>query len=626
MQLVLPLIVLLGLDAWMVFLFKKKFGEVLPVTLLAATMVVIVFAFFDFLPLGVWVVTILGLGAYVWLAGLFFVKRKAFAEFADRYFGLGFFLFLLVYAFLFVVDFGRRIQNWDEIGYWSLRVKEMMRIDRLYNVPESLLPLHRDYPPFLACFQYFWCKLSGGFQDRWMYLSTHVLELSMLIPCVEYFEKKKGRQNIVTVFLAFLLIVSAGLFVDIEDAAMLFRSIYSDAFMAVLSAYLLFFVFMNRKIDGFYWCNVCLGAASLMLAKPSGLGFFLIILIVLTVNRIMMHKDFCTENGCRFFSSIRKGKLALTVLFAAVIPYMCYRVWEWYVVKLGVTRQFDPEENRDLLQFVRIFMGGGEAYQTETIENYIKGLISTPLMQRPVPMAWWQIFLLTIALFEILAYVTRGLIGKKYVRMLNIVTAAAALGYAFYMCVLYVFSYDRFEATTLASFRRYLNTYWMCIWICMLLIFVALLAQKAKKLEQYTPLWTLAIIIWVGFISPEAAMKIMPVSPGVTCSVLETHVGGEDSVYVLQQKDELYTLTYMRYAIWPHTVEGTDYENLSGQDAAQFLECLEDFAYLYVKETDEEFFRQLDICPVGAESFEAQTLYRIVRDGQSVEFEFVAKQ
>lgn len=627
MQLLLPLLTILGLNAAMTLLFRKKFGEVLPLTLLSAALLVVLFGFLDILPLGVNIVMALGLLSYAAVICLFLARRELFRQFRENYFSLGFALFLLVYAFLFVTDYTRKIQNWDELGYWSLRVKEMMRIDQLYNAPDSLLPLHRDYPPFLACFQYFWCKTSGGFRDGWMYLSTHILELSMLIPCVEYFDKKNFRKNCVTVFMTFLLIVAAGLFVDIEDAAMLFKSIYSDAFMAVLSAYLLFFVFMKEKIDWFYRLNVCLGSAALMLSKPSGLGFFLIILIVMTVRQIMLHKDNCQQNKASFLRSLHKGKLALNTLFAAVIPYLCYQIWEWYVISLGVTRQFDPEENRNLVKFVQIFLGGGEAYQTETIENYIKGLISTPLLQRPVPMTWWQIFLLTIALFEILAYLTRDQIDRRYIRMLNIVTACSALGYAFYMSVLYVFSYDRIEATSLASFRRYLNTYWMCIWTFLLLLSITLLAKKAKETANTMPLWALLAVLWVGFISPEEVLKIIPTSPSVSGAVLAENLQEDDTVYVLQETDNLYTLTFLRYTVWPHTVEGSDYETLKAQETAEeLLDTLSGFDYLYVKESDAEFFNSLGISPADQEAFEDQALYQIITADQNIEFRFIAKQ
>lgn len=624
MQIFLPLILILGLNAGMVLVFNKKFGEVLPLTLFFNTMIMVLFGFFDFLQEGVFCIAISAGLVYIVLVYIFITQRQRFRCFVEQYFSLGFYLFLVVFAFVLCIDYGRKIQNWDEIVYWGVRVKEMVRIDHMYNHPDSVIPLHRDYPPFLACFQYLWCKWCGGFQDRWLYISTHILELSMLIPIIEYFKKKKFKNNIVTCALVFILTIAIGLFVDIENDAMMFKSIYSDAFMAILSAYLLFFVFRNKEINKFYLANVCLGTTSLMLSKPSGLGFFLIIIAVMVTNQVMLHRDICVESGQSFWQSMNKKKTLIVGVFTVVIPWGCYRIWEWYVVRLGVSRQFDPQENRNLLGFIQIFLGNGEAYQTETIENYIKGLLSTPLMQRPVPMAWWQIFLLTIALFEVLVYITKTQKEKKYIRMLNVITAVSALAYVFYMCVLYVFSYNLTEATNLASFRRYLNTYWMCIWTFLILLFISIIAQRAKDMSQYGSLWVLVIILWVGIINPEEVRKIIPVRPSVESSVLVENIRDDQSVYVLQEKDDLYALTFLRYAMWPNTVDGEDYSNIKEEISKEkFLEMVSSYDYLYVKETDENFFGNIGVIPADKDKFESVTLYRIDKTSGDIKFLFV---
>lgn len=624
MQFFIPFILILSLNAGMVLIFRKKFGEVLPITLFSATILMVLFGFFDLLQAGVWCITILAVLVDIVIIYILVTKKQHFGDFAELYFSLGFFLFGIVFAFVVCIDFGRKIQNWDEIVFWGLRVKEMVRIDHLYNHPDSIISLHRDYPPFLACFQYLWCKLCGGFQDRWMYMSTHILELSLLIPIVERFKKKNFRNNVVSLFVVFLLMLAVGMFVDIENDAMMFKSIYSDAFMAILSAYLLFIVFENKKIDTFYLSNVCLGATGLILSKASGFGFFMIIIAVMVIKQVMLHKDKCIELKQDFWKSVDKKKALVVGLFTIIVPYACYRIWEWYVVYLGVNRQFDPQENRDLVGFVKIFLGQGEAYQTETITNYIKNILTTPLMQRPIPMTWWQIFLLTIALFEVLRHIVTTQEEKKYIRILNVITAISALGYMFYMNVLYVFSFNEKEAIGLASFRRYLNTYWMCIWTLLVLLFISIIAKRAKDMTQYGYLWILVVILWVGVISPNEVMKIIPVRPSVEAAVLVDNVQENQSVYVLQEEKDAYALTFLQYTIWPNSVDGIDYSNLKEElSKEEFLEMISSYDYLYVKETDKDFFDNIGLVPTNKDEFESLTLYRIDKTSDNVTFEFV---
>lgn len=624
MQIILPLLVILSLNGGMVLLFQKKFGEVLPLTMFFSTVTMIILGFFDSLQMGIWIIFIFVVVVYIALVYFFMTKRQYFKFFIEQYFSLGFYLFLIMFLFVFCIDFGRKIQNWDELGYWSLRVKEMVRINHMYNHPDSLLPIHRDYPPFLACFQYLWCKLSGGFQDRWMYMSSHLLELSMLIPIIECFKKKKFKDNAAIIFLVMILMIAIGLFVDLENDAMMFKSIYSDAFMAILSAYLLFYVFKNEKIDKFYLINVCLGSVSLMLSKPSGLGFFLIIFTVMLMRQILLHKEICINMKKSFTQSLDKKKVIIVGIFTLIIPYGCYRIWEWYVVYLGLARQFDPQKNRNLLGFLRIFLGDGEPYQHETITNYIKGILTTPLMQRPIPMTWWQILLLTVAIFEVLAYIVKTKSEKNCIRMLNIITGISALGYAIYMNVLYVFSYNETESVGLASFRRYLNTYWMCIWTLLVLLFISVIAHEIKEISQSRGLCILAVILWVGIIDSNEVMKIVPVAPSIESSVLRENIQENQSVYVLQEKNDLYALTYLRYAIWPSAVEGIDYSSLREEiSREEFLKEVSAYDYLYVKEMDESFFHDLGIIPVEQNKFEGSTLYRIDKESSNIEFVFV---
>jgi hypothetical protein len=280
----------------------------------------------------------------------------------------------------------------------------------------------------------------------------------MLIPCIEYFDRKKVR-DIVVLFMTFMLIVASGFFVDLENDAMMYKTIYIDAFMAILSAYGFFFVFMVKKIDWFYVVNVCLVASGLLLSKQSGLGFFIIMILIMVANWFMIHWEKCCGNVHEFIVKINIKAVVFVAGIGIVIPYAFYRVWEWYVASLGFSRQFDPESNRSVVKLVQILMGAGEEYQRTAIINYIQAIMEESLMKRPISMAYWQLMLVTIVLFEVVAYIVRGDIPKKYIRMLTVISTLGAVIYAGFMMMLYTFSFPENEAVGLASFRRYLNTY-----------------------------------------------------------------------------------------------------------------------------------------------------------------------
>ena len=72
-----------------------------------------------------------------------------------------------------VMDAGRSFYSWDEFMHWGKMVKEMIRLDRFYCVTESTLYRHKDYPPFVALFEYAWCRMGGGYSEQHVAQDLH---------------------------------------------------------------------------------------------------------------------------------------------------------------------------------------------------------------------------------------------------------------------------------------------------------------------------------------------------------------------------------------------------------------------------------------------------------------------
>ena len=74
------------------------------------------------------------------------VKHKELARLKSDFLTPAFCIFIVIYAFIFFLNYNRGFSQWDEISHWGPMVKEMFRLDKFYSVAESALSVHKDYP------------------------------------------------------------------------------------------------------------------------------------------------------------------------------------------------------------------------------------------------------------------------------------------------------------------------------------------------------------------------------------------------------------------------------------------------------------------------------------------------
>ena len=130
MYLVLFLIMLLSITVSYSGFFKKRFEEVLPITVLSMTLLMYVCSILGSLKVGYYEViglTILAIGF-----SLYFVWKDK-KEFFMRSLTPGLLFFVLFFGFIWWAHRGRLLTQWDEFSHWGLTVKNMFALDVLGN-------------------------------------------------------------------------------------------------------------------------------------------------------------------------------------------------------------------------------------------------------------------------------------------------------------------------------------------------------------------------------------------------------------------------------------------------------------------------------------------------------------
>ena len=130
-----PLLFFLCLNASAVFAFGKQFGRMLPLTMISAIFTLYASQLFLGSFSAGW--------AFLWGAaaaslplGIRRLKTSGRDFVRDTLFSEGLAAFLIIFFAAAVLLYGKHFRDWDEYSHWGMMVKEMLRLNRFYCVPE----------------------------------------------------------------------------------------------------------------------------------------------------------------------------------------------------------------------------------------------------------------------------------------------------------------------------------------------------------------------------------------------------------------------------------------------------------------------------------------------------------
>lgn len=253
---------------------RHQFGECMPVTLfiITACMYLSQYLFNTFKIAFV----IAGIST---AAVLFYFIRCLLFRHSDQrlrgnIFSYGWYFFLLLMICLSVYDFHRHFQVSDEFTHWGKMVKEMMRLDHFYSVPESTLLVHKDYPPFTSLFEVFWCSISGGFSEARCSMALHFLMMSVFPGALELRKSNRKGLTFAHCLLLLFLVTLTGYSFDGDG---IFQTIYVDYFIAAWGAYAFYLMLSKKAIQSRFGLFSWLCTTSfIVMGKEVGLFFFLL--------------------------------------------------------------------------------------------------------------------------------------------------------------------------------------------------------------------------------------------------------------------------------------------------------------------------------------------------------------
>ena len=165
-------------------LFHVKYEKTLPVT--GMGMVFAVFFIGLLFSLKAAFTAVLAAVALLYAFAFYhLVRKRDFRQFADSLFTPGFFLFVLLYIAIFIINYGKMLASWDEFSHWGAAAK-IMTTKGLFVADKGSGALFPSYPPAITIFQYIMQQLKNDLCSQtlfteWMLYYAYQIFLAMLL-------------------------------------------------------------------------------------------------------------------------------------------------------------------------------------------------------------------------------------------------------------------------------------------------------------------------------------------------------------------------------------------------------------------------------------------------------------
>ena len=465
MYLLISLLWLLTFSGFLTIISEKRVEKMIPISFIISIFILYIFSFFRMLHIGYYV--ILGICSLFCLLFIFclFKRPEIIKEFQSNYLTIGLVIYLIIFVGINYLYRNMSFTHWDEFMHWGPMVKEMIKYDTFYSVPEAFLMMHKDYPPFyplLGClFSFF---KNADYAENRLYIAHFSFVFSLFMPLFSRLDRKKVGDYI-NGLLMFAGILLIGLLVhytpDASDNALFYNSIYVDWSLSALVAYT-FYIIITETSNIRYF-NILLCFISLVSTKQVGLPFFLLGLMLFII------KEFFVD----------KNKINIKQIIISVLPFILYFGWKYYINLVGAlsSAQFDSTHIDFKLFFSIAFNGGGETWQQLAFNNYVSALFNRYLLITPIKLNYIFSVLLITSILVLL-----GIVYKKIEDTISvsIVYFFGSIAYAFLMLLLYCFSFGENEGPIIASFNRYMIAY-LFIGLCIFFMLAYEYGQNDPK-------------------------------------------------------------------------------------------------------------------------------------------------
>lgn len=434
---VLAIGTLLGLAGSVSVYGKRKFEEALPVAASGMIFCLYMFALFHHLALGVWILLVGGVAALAATAVGMIISRNEKPW--SQMFTPGFAAFLLVALWVLISCRGFFATQWDDFSHWQLVVKNMMLLDDLPASYTEATVTYRSYLPGSSLFAYFFTKLSGIFNEGDVQRSVNILIFCFLLPLMRTQDWRHWKSALGMALALFMLPLA------FEQRA--YQIAYVDVALGCMVLFVLCEWFL-RPHDRYSIVAVAATIMLLTLVKDSGFPLALFLIVLMTIDCVCCQQK---QNGMK--------QIRMVICFAA----LCFLVkgsWSLYLRIMEVPQKWSFS-SPGLMTCIRAFLGKGNGYQREALNNFISALFDPNRLE--IGHVIQPSLLGLMGLFAVIAqYLLAQYESAQQFRRCRFAVKGLLVGLCIWSAALlslYLFVMKDWEARSLSSYSRYLSTF-----------------------------------------------------------------------------------------------------------------------------------------------------------------------
>jgi hypothetical protein len=569
-----PLVYFLAVTFALAVIFHKTFQELILFSFFGSVIFLYCFGLFNQLGSGLvaLLVTCFGLIIYAPIS----LRKRNWSEYHigvfRKLFTPGLFIFLVLYIILFFLNFNKSFWTWDDLKHWGPMVKEMIRLDNFYDVPQSLSVIHQDYPPAIQIIEYLFCKLSGHFSEAACF---NGLDLFILAPLISIAPRKFDTNSILKIFSFNSILFILPVILNVNWG--FYSAISQDIPQAIIGGFALFQILSSQyfqnptsfsQINKMKFINLGLTLSILALIKPTGLFYVgICFLTILTSYTIRFIFQLVTQ------SHLTLPKFRLAPIIIGLLPFFSYFTWRCRTMVNSTSGQ----GSLNLSSIIKVILGDVKPWQTETSSNFIAKLFNDAMFRFTIPdpihgLRYFELryFELSVLFLLLALSISFFFLNKiQTIGLLSGIILATVLNSCM-MWILYQTQFPEHEAIGLYSYERYIPSVFSSLsTLSILLILQIFCAEEqitpkffSKYRETFTPNSQVLIIIIVSIILFTPQSRLNSLIPPQTNNgyhgtqsagkLITTHTPTLSNVYIFSSNKERHDMIAVDYQIFQH--------------------------------------------------------------------------
>ncbi len=421
---------------------ERRFERDLPLTLFSIIFALYCFGLFDALFAGAIFVTVCAALAWTF-AVVRLIRKRAWRAFFRNLFTPAFCIYLALFLFACVFNYGRKVSSWDDLTHWGDVVRQMSLLHK-FGASREATVMFPNYPPAMALVQYLVQMLNGWTTgeafSEWLLFATHLSVLYALF--MPFLSKLRYKSWFCNLCLLGIIIALPG----ILNRGM-YRLLEIDSFLGTLAGFGLAMAATADFRDLRDTATFLLCVFVLSITKSVGVVFSAGLVIAL-----------CAVLFLRKTPMLPQGKRGLLLpVFSVGFGLFGWFTWRAYLSANQTYHAFSQSVDWSVLW--RVLTGADGSYRQEVWSQFLKEFFAPEFTTG----------ILNFGMSFAAAVLALGVFSAVFLRLHRRDSCASRqtvvvvtgffimLLFAFGMGVSYLFSFSEREARLLDCYDRYMG-------------------------------------------------------------------------------------------------------------------------------------------------------------------------